>query len=117
MFPRIYETKVCPIADYGAYSLRLLLNPTRLERQAWFEGIAASDTDMGALAAACVAVYGETKAEGLDFATAENARATLENPALPDELLTWLILLPGETWAARADDIRKKLQPPSPTGG
>lgn len=108
-FPRLYDTIACKLDGYEAYTVRLLLNPTSAERVAWFAGFVTAKDDLTALALACVAVYGETQTAGLDFSTPAAARATLEQSDIPDELLSWLFLLPGEVWDARGEQLKKTL--------
>jgi len=112
MFPRIYGTIPCPLDGYAAYSVRLLMNPTRAEQDAWYDALNNPAPGMAVVGAAAVAIYGETRTAGLDFATTDASRATLDNPELPNELLGWLFRLPGAVWAARMDDMKKKLASP-----
>jgi hypothetical protein len=56
-----------------------------------------------------VAIYGTSKVSGFDFATPDSALASFSQADLPDELLAWLYMLPGALWAARSEDVKKKL--------
>jgi hypothetical protein len=63
-----------------------------------------------------VAVYGTSHVEGFDFSTPDASLATFELPDLPDELLLWLYMLPQALWAARQEDVKKKLPRSLATG-
>jgi len=140
MFPRLYTDppEQCPLAGYEGYSFRVLLNPTASEKRDWWlGGIGARDCEACAAAraanpprpfcAACQerrdrwgrawpAIYGTSHAAGLDFTSAPAALESITQEDLPDELLSWLIQLPDALWAARAEEIKKKLPTSSPTG-
>jgi hypothetical protein len=136
MFPRIYHDIACPLDGYEGYSFRVLVNPTGAEKTDWALGhlgvtdcpdcaklgtprgkqgngdkkhcpACASARDQ--LGRSAVAIYGTSKAAGFDFATVASALATFSMPDLPDELLAWLYMLPGALWAARSEDVKKKL--------
>lgn len=138
MFPRIYTDPpiACPLAGYEGWSFRVLLNPTGQEKTDWWNGgVGQSDcpncqaTEAGRrYCAACQAerdrwgrvlpaIYGTSHAAHFDFSTPEASLASIEQPDLPDEFLAWLLRLPTALWAARMDDVKKKLPPPSTTGG
>lgn len=109
-FPRIYVNQTCPLEGYEAYTLRILANPTGAEKTAWAQSfLTFADSDFSAFGAAAVPILGETRAEGLDFSTAEAGAATLSSADLPDELADWILQAPGAVWAARSEDIKKKL--------
>lgn len=110
MFPRIYENQTCPLQGYEAYTLRILANPTGAEKEAWytsFAGLAAQD--YAAFGAAAVPILGETRADGLNFSTADAGAATISDAGIPDELLEWVFVAPGALWQERADNLKKKL--------
>jgi hypothetical protein len=56
-----------------------------------------------------VAVYGTSKAAGLDFSTTEAALATFENLDMPDELLSWLYMAPSALWEQRQEALKKSV--------
>jgi hypothetical protein len=136
MFPRIYEDAKCPLDGYEALSFRVLVNPTGAEKNDWAlghmgidgcEACAKLGTPRGKqgssskkycpacteardrMGRSAVAVYGPSQVPGFDFGTPESALATFGQADLPDELLLWLYMLPQALWAARNDDIKKKL--------
>lgn len=137
-FPRLYDDQTCPIAGYEGYALRVLVNPTGAEKTDWALGhlgidgcaecaklqpiagtsktptprrwCAACAEARARLGRAAVAVFGTSHTEGFDFSTPENALATFAQD-MPDELLAWLYMLPASLWAARSDDLKKKLLP------
>jgi hypothetical protein len=143
MLPRIYLDMPCPLDGYEGYTFRVLANPTGAEKNDWAMGHLGAD-DCAACAKlgtprgkqgstikkycegcqaardrmgrAAVAVYGSSHVEGFDFATPESSLATFSMPDLPDELLLWLYMAPGALWAARAEEIKKKLQQPLTNG-
>ena len=115
-FPKLYQNEPCPIEGYEAYTLRVWVNPPPAVKDAWYAGLAKlAGQDYAAFGAAAVPIYGETKAEGLDFSTEEAAAETASCEDLPDELFAWLLMLPGALWQARTDDLKKKLASASPT--
>lgn len=134
MFPRLYDNQSCPLDGYEALTFRVLLNPTGAEKTDWFHGHLGID-DCAACAAlgdgvycadcalarermgrAAVSIYGKSQVAGFDFTTPDAALATLAQEDIPDELLSWLFLLPGTLWSARSDDLKKKLRSPSTAG-
>ena len=140
-FPRLYENITCPLVGYEGYTLRVLLNPTGAEKEDWFAGNLgqatceacaalwkASAAESGEreycpvcteararMGRSAVAIYGQSQAAGLDFSAADAALASFEQPGLPDEFLAWLYWAPSALWAARTDDLKKKLTSPSPS--
>jgi hypothetical protein len=127
MFPRIYQDISCPLDGYEGYSFRVLVNPTGAEKMDWALGslgatgctecAAPADGDYcpscqtarDRMGRSAVAIYGTSKAAGFDFATADAALSSFSQADLPDELLAWLYMLPGALWAARSEDVKKKL--------
>jgi hypothetical protein len=144
-FPRLHETLCPPLAGYDSYRFCVLLNPTGAEKNDWFFGNLgqpdcadcqklnpkrvephaneASDrvycpvcTEARArFGRAAVAIFGESRVQGFDFADADAALASFEQSALPDELLSWLFMAPAALWASRVDDLKKKLLGPLAT--
>jgi hypothetical protein len=126
VFPRIYTDVACPLDGYEGYTFRVLANPTGAEKTDWAFG-SLGDPDCAdckaskrAYCADCTtardrmgrsasAIYGTSKAAGLDFSTPEASLASFSLAELPDELLAWLYMLPGALWAARSEDVKKKL--------
>lgn len=141
-FPRIHVTETCPLEGYEGYTLRILANPTPANKNDWAFGdlpregcedcarlgtlrgkpkatqaqphyCAECTAKQQRLARACVAILGETRAGGLDFSTEEAAIATLAQPAMPDDLLAWIYMVPAAVWERRSNDLKKKLTSPS----
>jgi len=143
MFPRIYTDQPCPLDGYEGYSFRVLANPTGAEKTDWALGhlgaqgcadcarlgtvrgkglrepkryCEACTTARAQLGRSAVAIYGTSRVDGFDFSNPEAALASFSMDDLPDELLAWLYMLPTALWAARSEDVKKKLPPFSPTG-
>lgn len=144
-FPRIYEDAKCPLDGYEGYAFRVLVNPTGAEKTDWTFGHLGADgceacarlnTPRGKpkdsdppkkycddctrardqMGRASAVIYGTSHTEGFDFSTPAAALATFSDPDLPDELKGWLFWFPSSLWAARLDEIKKKLPGFSPTG-
>lgn len=136
MFPRIYTDEPCPLDGYEGYRFRVLANPTGAEKTDWSLGHLGRDgcadcAELGTLTSkqgdatktycadcqegrdrlgrASVAIYGTSHVEGFDFSTPEASLATFSQADIPDELLLWLYMLPQALWAARGEDVKKKL--------
>lgn len=138
MFPRLYSDQPCPIDGYEGYSFRVLLNPTGAEKDDWAMGNAGvqgceacADARKAKtptpfceqctlardrLGRSATVIYGTSHVKGFNFADTAASLATFAMTDLPDELLLWLYLLPGALWAARAEEIKKKLLTSLPTG-
>lgn len=123
-FGPIYEdVPLDPALGYSAgAAVRIRVNPTRTQWQAWLDGNkAAPDETTEAKAAreatlcdALSALYGEPRLPGFDFTTPEAARATWADPDLPDELWVLLLNLPWSVIAARREAILKNALRSSP---
>lgn len=140
--PRVIETVTCPLDGYEGVALRMLANPTRLEKEDWWAGnlgdpacpdcakVNAYDGPLSGPKAYCsacslarerfgralVAICGENTDPVLDFSTPERALATLDSGTLPDELVAWLYRAPGKLWLDRIALLEKKLIGSSETG-
>lgn len=133
MFPRLYEDVPCPLDGYDL-TITLLANPTGAEKSAWWKanlgdpGCAdCADLQTQDASAFCEKCGTARRAFGESVMTIFRAigDCDLSSPAaavhaiedvLPDEIIPWLYQAPAQLWAARAEAIKKKQTPPSPTG-
>lgn len=133
MFKPIYQNYTCPVDE--AVVVRLLVNPTGAIKTDWATGRIGGCEDCArseggevtTFCATCTAararmgrawhaVYGETRADGLDLSAPEKVIPTLTEGDVPDEVVAWLLQLPPTVWAERLRVIEGKLPGSSPTG-
>lgn len=131
-FQAIHSNETFPLGGYDSYIFRVRVNPTGKTKEDWWRGILedpgcprcaeqrASAPDAGGYCETCqelrkrkgraaVAIYGETKIQGVDFSTPEASLASLLQPELPDDVLGWLLALPDVLWQRRSEELKKKL--------
>lgn len=129
MLPRIYLDIPCPLDGYDL-TITLLANPTGDEKRAWWQSN-LGDPSCAACAAleagyceVCSAkrhAFGQSvmvvfKAIGdCDLSTPAACVSTIER-GVPDEIVPWLYQAPNALWAARGEEIKKKLTPPLANG-
>lgn len=133
MFDAVHENHTCPLD--GRIVVRLRANPTAQQKNDFALGglggcdacPPAAEGEERRYCPACAAkrarwerawpaIYGETRVAGLDFANGAAALATITSGDVPDELVAWLLWLPGAVWSERLTRLEKNLPGSSATG-